>query len=172
MRKMRLLHMIELVCSMMIKLDEKISLKNLERFRSLKKSSDMNSLLNILEPAMPSSRRLLVVGLRQFIFAGLKFHLKHKWRSRLLEAFSEKKTRSQVGSDYTKDDIARTLLGSKSVTTESMSESPQRIRIQIGHGQAQVWPSDHAQAKLGRYVAWLKLSRYVATEHAHDSVAM
>ncbi|KAF3553730.1 hypothetical protein F2Q69_00011730 [Brassica cretica] len=39
----------------------------------------------------------------------------------------------------------------------------QRTRIQIGHGQAQVWPSDHAQAKLGRYIA---------TEHAHGSVAM
>ncbi|KAF2614031.1 hypothetical protein F2Q70_00012363 [Brassica cretica] len=34
--------------------------------------------------------------------------------------------------------------------------------IQTGHGQARVWQSDHAQAKLGRYVA---------IEHAHGSVA-
>ncbi|KAF2543116.1 hypothetical protein F2Q70_00036056 [Brassica cretica] len=34
----------------------------------------------------------------------------------------------------------------------------QRTRIRIGHGRAQVWQSNHAQAKLGRYVA---------TEHEH-----
>ncbi|KAF2600787.1 hypothetical protein F2Q68_00010460 [Brassica cretica] len=55
------------------------------------------------------------------------------------------------------------LLGSKMVTTKLTSKSPQHTRIQIGHGQAQLWPSDHTQAKL---------SRYVATEHAHGSVAM
>ncbi|KAF2586260.1 hypothetical protein F2Q70_00035477 [Brassica cretica] len=45
----------------------------------------------------------------------------------------------------------------------SVKISRQRTRIQIGHGQAQVWPSDHAQAKLGRYVA---------TKYVHGLVAM
>ncbi|KAF3571733.1 hypothetical protein F2Q69_00058480 [Brassica cretica] len=63
--------------------------------------------------------------------------------------------------------------------------------MQIGHRQAQVWPSDHAQAKLGRYVATedvhgsvvtarslrsdrarTRLGRYVATELKLNSVAM
>ncbi|KAH0934773.1 hypothetical protein HID58_011890 [Brassica napus] len=86
---MRWLHMIELVCSVMIKLDEKSSLKNLEKFRSLEKAaSDVNSLLNVPEPVMPCSRPQLVLGLRQLTLADIKFHLKHKWRSRLLESFS------------------------------------------------------------------------------------
>ena len=45
-----------------------------------KAASDINSLLNALEPVLPSSRRLLVAGLRQYTFAGMKFYLKHKWR--------------------------------------------------------------------------------------------
>ncbi|KAF3575308.1 hypothetical protein F2Q69_00058729 [Brassica cretica] len=44
------------------------------------------------------------------------------------------------------------------VQKDCWGQNRQRTRIQIGHGQAQVWPSDHAQAKLGRYVA---------TKHAH-----
>ncbi|KAF2607315.1 hypothetical protein F2Q68_00043067 [Brassica cretica] len=47
-------------------------------------------------------------------------------------------------------------------------KNQQRKRIQIGHRQAKVWSSDHAQAKLGRYVATehaqAKFGRYVATE--------
>ncbi|KAG2314440.1 hypothetical protein Bca4012_065118 [Brassica carinata] len=101
MRKMRWLHMIELVCSMMIKLDEKSSLKNLEKFRSLKKAaSGINSLLNVLEPVMPSSRRLLVAGLRQCNFAGMNFYLKRKWRS-LVHLCTQMELRTSIDSMIT-----------------------------------------------------------------------
>ncbi|KAF3509465.1 hypothetical protein F2Q69_00007556 [Brassica cretica] len=55
---------------------------------------------------------------------------------------------------------------------ESPSSPPpalkQQTHIQIDHGQAQVWPSDHAQAKLGRYVATKLKPSSVATHTARS----
>ncbi|KAF3566852.1 hypothetical protein DY000_02016949 [Brassica cretica] len=58
--------------------------------------------------------------------------------------------------------VIRTLTPRRTTKGLIPSTRRQQTRIQIGHGQAQVWPSDHAQAKLGRCIA---------TEHAHGSVA-
>ena len=99
----------ELVCSVMIKLDEKSSLKNIENFMSLEKAAlDINSLLNVLEPVLPSSRRLLDAGLRQYTFAGMKFYLKHKWR--FLIFLSKKKVEMSTEALLRKSRIKNCLL--------------------------------------------------------------